>query len=52
MPNCYARPGATAIGDQHEAMNALDRANGWAILACTNTVDYIMDRDIRGEEGC
>ena len=31
-----------------QTINALDRANGWALLACTNTIDYIMDRDIRG----
>ncbi len=31
-----------------QTINALDRANGWALLACTNTIDYVMDRDIRG----
>ena len=48
MPNRYARPDAIPIGDQHEAITALDRGHSWAVLACTNTVDYIMDRDIRG----
>ena len=51
VPNAYARPNPVVLrsSDHDTARSLAVYAPEWASLACTNTVDYIMDRDIRGE---